>query len=78
MIEELSDDRFCFVCGERNPEGLHVDFYLEDDKAIGEFVALKKYQGYKDIIHGGIISTLLDEAMVKVALLKGILCVTER
>lgn len=76
MKYELSDDKYCFVCGELNPEGLHVDFYLKDDKAIGEFLPLKKHQGYKDIVHGGIISTLLDEAMVKIAILKGIICVT--
>jgi uncharacterized protein (TIGR00369 family) len=34
------------------------------------------HQGYKDIVHGGIISTLLDEAMVKAALLQGMPAVT--
>ncbi len=76
MRYTLEDDNFCFVCGENNPCGFHLKFSLEDGKAVTEFSATKVYQGYKDIVHGGIISTLLDETMVKVALLQGIPAIT--
>ena len=76
MKNFLEDDHYCFVCGEKNPEGLHVIFSLEDGKVIANFTPQKIHQGYKDIIHGGIISTLLDEAMVKAALMQGIPAVT--
>jgi acyl-coenzyme A thioesterase PaaI-like protein len=72
----LEDDRYCFVCGEKNPDGLHLRFFLHEGKVFTEFIPQKIHQGYKDIIHGGLISTILDEAMVKAALLQGIPAVT--
>jgi uncharacterized protein (TIGR00369 family) len=76
MKSSLEDDQHCFVCGDKNPVGLHVQFSLQEGKVKAEFVPQKIYQGYKDIIHGGIISTLLDEAMVKAALMHGMPAVT--
>jgi uncharacterized protein (TIGR00369 family) len=76
MILPLEDDHFCFVCGVKNPIGLHLSFSLHDGKVTTEFVPEKIHQGYKDIVHGGIISTLLDETMVKAALLQGMPAVT--
>jgi uncharacterized protein (TIGR00369 family) len=72
----LEDDNYCFVCGEKNPNGLHLTFLLKDGKVVSEFIPKKVHQGYKDIVHGGIISTILDEIMVKTALLKGIPAIT--
>ncbi len=76
MKYKLEDDNYCFVCGEKNPYGFHLTFSLQDGKAVTEFIPMKVHQGYKDIVHGGIISTLLDETMVKVALLQGIPAIT--
>jgi uncharacterized protein (TIGR00369 family) len=75
-MKKLEDDHYCFVCGEQNPYGLHLVFSFHDGKAVTEFIPQKSYQGYKDIVHGGIISTLLDETMVKAAILQGIPAVT--
>jgi uncharacterized protein (TIGR00369 family) len=49
---------------------------LKKGKVSAEFIPRKTFQGYKDIVHGGIISTLIDEAMVKTALLQGIPAIT--
>ena len=59
----------CFVCGENNPGGLRLNFEIDQEKQILKttFVASSIYQGYDGIVHGGIISTLLDEAMAKLA-----------
>jgi uncharacterized protein (TIGR00369 family) len=76
MKHNLEDDHYCFVCGEKNPSGLHLSFSFHDGKAVAEFIPQKIHQGYRDIIHGGLISTLLDEAMVKAALMQGIPSVT--
>jgi acyl-coenzyme A thioesterase PaaI-like protein len=76
MINSLLDDNHCFVCGEQNPYGLHLTFSLREGKVSSEVILQKVYQGYKDIVHGGIISTVLDEAMVKVALMQGMPAVT--
>lgn len=76
MKNILEDDHYCFVCGEKNPSGLHLKFSIQEGKVFTEFTPQKIHQGYKDIIHGGLISTLLDEAMVKAALMQGISAVT--
>ncbi len=76
MKYNLEDDHYCFVCGEENPSGLHLKFALCDGKVRTEFNPQKVYQGFKDIVHGGIISAVLDEAMVKAALMEGMPAVT--
>jgi uncharacterized protein (TIGR00369 family) len=76
MKPNLEDDHYCFVCGEKNPAGLNLKFSLKQGKVLTEFTPQKIYQGYKDIVHGGIISTVVDEAMVKVALMQGMPAVT--
>jgi uncharacterized protein (TIGR00369 family) len=76
MKPNLEDDHYCFVCGEKNPAGLNLKFSLKEGKVLTEFTPKKIYQGYKDIVHGGIISTVIDEAMVKVALMQGMPAVT--
>jgi len=75
---DLADDGMCFVCGQKNEEGLQVSFeLLESEKRIrASFIPQKKHQGYTNIVHGGIISTLLDEAMVNLAYRLGFPVVT--
>ncbi|MBI5408413.1 MAG: PaaI family thioesterase [Nitrospirae bacterium] len=73
---ELIDDGYCFVCGENNPIGLRLDFSFDGKTIKTEFVSRKEHQGYFNIVHGGIISTLLDEAMVKLAIEMGMPAVT--
>ena len=72
----LEDDHHCFVCGVKNHYGLHLKFSIHEGKVLSEFVPQKVHQGYKDIVHGGIISTVLDEAMVKAAIMQGMPAVT--
>ena len=73
---DLTDDGYCFVCGPKNPIGLKLDFSLDGEVMTTEFIPRKEHQGYMDIVHGGIISTLLDEIMVKLAIALGMPAVT--
>jgi len=59
----------CFVCGEKNPGGLHLKFEIDKDRQTlrTTFIASPVFQGYDGIVHGGILSTLLDEAMAKLS-----------
>ncbi len=68
----------CFVCGEENPGGLRLTFEIDKEKQTLKttFVASSVYQGYDGIVHGGIVSTLLDEAMAKLAYEMGYNAVT--
>jgi len=60
----LNDDHFCFACGDKNSDGLQLKFtYPQPGTCRAGFVPEQKYQGWRGILHGGIISTLLDEAL---------------
>ena len=59
----------CFVCGEKNPGGLHLNFEIDRERQTLRtiFLASPVFQGYDGIVHGGILSALLDEAMAKLS-----------
>lgn len=76
---EYDNDQMCFVCGKRNGDGLQLDFELVGEGGIRtEFTPAKRYQGWKDIVHGGIIATILDEVMVNAAYLRKIVAVSAK
>lgn len=64
------DDRYCFACGEKNPIGMHLKFSINNDIIETRYIFPKEFQGYKDFVHGGMISLLLDEVMVNLPWLK--------
>jgi len=51
----------CFGCGQKNPFGLKLQFEESDDFLHATWQPSEKYQGYTNILHGGIIAALLDE-----------------
>ncbi len=56
----------CFGCGIANPSGLHLDFFLAADGTIVcQTTIADSFEGHPGFLHGGIIATLLDEAMSK-------------
>ena len=59
----VGGDDYCFACGTKNPIGLHLEFAPVEDKVVAKKIVPKEYQGYTDVVHGGIVTTLLDEAM---------------
>ncbi len=68
--EELLRDNYCFVCGKENPKGMHLEFKREGGKVYSRFSLPEYYQGYNRVIHGGVISLILDEAMAHLQNLK--------
>ncbi|MDD2227994.1 MAG: PaaI family thioesterase [Candidatus Neomarinimicrobiota bacterium] len=66
----------CFACGKDNAVGLKLEFSYVGDKAVAEFTSPACYEGYRGVIHGGIITTLMDEAMAKAILISGKKAVT--
>lgn len=53
----------CFACGPQNPRGLHLVFEREGDTVVSSYTANPALGGYGSILHGGLTSTILDEAM---------------
>ena len=73
-MDLTADDSMCFICGQRNPIGLKIEFDVDSDdlKIEGSFVPRSEHQGYTGIMHGGLACALLDEAMVKLLWESGI------
>jgi uncharacterized protein (TIGR00369 family) len=70
----MNDKKFesygnCFVCGENNPNGLRLNFEIDKGRETLKttFVPSPTFQGWDGMVHGGIICTLLDEAMAKLS-----------
>jgi uncharacterized protein (TIGR00369 family) len=65
----LRDNENCYVCGAKNQDGLRASFEIDaKDRSIrGTFTPRPEHEGWTGIVHGGLITTLLDEAMVKLA-----------
>ncbi len=56
----------CFGCGDDNAAGLHLKFFIDEDgRVLCRFRLSAQFQGPPGHAHGGIIATLLDEAMSK-------------
>ena len=60
------DSNACFVCGKQNPHGLKLDFAEVDGRVETTFIAGAEHQGWPGYVHGGILYTVLDEAMGRV------------
>ena len=73
---ELRDEGMCFACGQRNPIGLKLVFAEEGNDYVARFAPGRNHQGYAGVIHGGIISALLDEAMARLVYARGYRAVT--
>ncbi len=54
---------WCFACGQLNPGGLGLEFEVSRDRAEARYTALQRHQGYDGLLHGGIVTALLDEAI---------------
>lgn len=58
----IGKDRYdCFGCSPNNPIGLHMDFYEDGNDIVSFWHPQQHYQGWIDTMHGGILSTLIDE-----------------
>ena len=72
-MEKQPSSRTCFVCGRENGSGLGARW--TSDRAAGEVRATlsipERFNGYPGIVHGGVLTALLDEAVVRTALLDG-------
>jgi acyl-coenzyme A thioesterase PaaI-like protein len=55
----------CFACGQSHPKGLRLRFTApEPDRIRSEFEVSTDHTGLADVVHGGIVATIFDEAMV--------------
>jgi uncharacterized protein (TIGR00369 family) len=71
---------FCFACGPDNPGGMRLKFKLDDSgkRYVARFRLGKRYTGPPGHCHGGIIATILDDAMGKLNKLRNVVAVTSK
>src|SRR2546427_782337 len=68
-LNDTTDYQRCFVCGQRNPNGLHLVFQLDQNTIVADFQPREEHQGFPGVIHGGIVAAVLDEALGRTSLL---------
>jgi uncharacterized protein (TIGR00369 family) len=70
---------YCFACGPHNPDGMHLKFTLDEPRQtfVCRFRLGKRYTGPPGHCHGGIIATILDDAMGKVNKLRHVVALTK-
>ena len=70
---------YCFACGQNNPQGMRLKFTLDENRQtfVCRFRLSKRYTGPPGHCHGGIIATILDDAMGKVNKLRHVIALTK-
>jgi uncharacterized protein (TIGR00369 family) len=63
-MKKLPHTHSCFVCGESNASGLKLLFHTDGKTVHTRLTPRDEHIGFKGVIHGGILATLLDEIMV--------------
>ena len=63
------NSRHCFACGVDNTYGLGMTFYeVGAGRVLAEYSVPDIYQGFPGVVHGGIVFTMLDEVLGRVAM----------
>ena len=59
------ENQTCFGCSPRNDSGLHMKFFINENRdSVVSWLSVPDHLcGWSNIVHGGILSTMLDEAM---------------
>ena len=71
-------DHWCFACGKANSIGLHLEYDVARGRAETRFVPRREHTGYDGLVHGGIVTALLDETMGWAIFHQGVWGVTAR
>jgi acyl-coenzyme A thioesterase PaaI-like protein len=69
-LNDATDFQGCFVCGQRNPFGLQLVFSSDGTRIMADFTGEPRHQGFPGVVHGGILASILDEAMGRVSVLE--------
>lgn len=71
VLNKQNNSKMCFVCGMENHIGLKASFYeMENNELVATFTPCELHQSYPGRLHGGIASTILDEAIGRAILMK--------
>ncbi|MBT9330469.1 PaaI family thioesterase [Paracidobacterium acidisoli] len=69
----------CFGCGQQNPTGLRLKFFTDaGGNIVCRLRVAQRFEGPPGCVHGGVIATLLDEAMSKANRARGVVAMTRQ
>jgi uncharacterized protein (TIGR00369 family) len=68
----------CFACGDLNANGIRMQIHVEPDRSWSDLVLDPAFQGWEGVAHGGILATLLDEAMAWAIVPRDVFAMTAR
>jgi acyl-coenzyme A thioesterase PaaI-like protein len=61
--ERLEPSEKCFGCGPKNPIGLALKVERDGQACVARFLPNQNHEGWRGMVHGGVLATLLDEIM---------------
>jgi uncharacterized protein (TIGR00369 family) len=72
-MEKQPNSRTCFVCGRQNPISLKMNWYNDRDaQQVRSIVTVPEhFNGYPDVVHGGVVAAMLDETAGRAIMLGG-------
>ncbi|MCP4105611.1 MAG: PaaI family thioesterase [Desulfobacteraceae bacterium] len=53
----------CFACGQMNHAGLQMKFFTDETSVFSKVKIPGHFRGWNELVHGGIVSAILDEIM---------------
>lgn len=78
-MQKQPTSKMCFVCGRENPLGLHMHFFVDESRRVhSTFTPLDEHQGYPGVMHGGLVTAMLDEIIGRTAIANDIWCMTAK
>ena len=78
-MEKQPSSKMCFVCGRENPNGLHMHFFADVDGCVyADYLPRAEDQSYPGVVHGGLLTTMLDELIGRTAIASDLWCMTAK
>jgi acyl-coenzyme A thioesterase PaaI-like protein len=76
-MQKQPNSDHCFVCGRQNPIGLRMHFYSGADGCVyADYTPRDEHQSYPGVMHGGLITAMLDEIIGRTAIAHNLWCMT--
>jgi len=65
-LVKVAADSSCFVCGQQNPIGFKATISVDQEQATSwtRVKLSSHFQGWQDVVHGGVLAALLDEVCI--------------
>ena len=77
-MDAIAENDMCFGCGKANPIGLKLKFSKDRDSVKAKFIPTENHQGWPGYAHGGVLMSVIDEAIGWVTFLANVYNVTAK